>query len=120
MSVRSDEEAGFSLIEALIALGIVAAITAAFFQTVGQNALASRGANDRREALLVAQSVIDRAVAGERVTSGRDGELHWQVNRSRSEQSTALDAHPLERVRVTVAGPDGDTLVSLAALRIAG
>jgi type II secretion system protein I len=53
---------GFTVVEALVAIAIVAAMTGAMFQVIATNASTARAVTERRLALLVAQSVIDLAI----------------------------------------------------------
>lgn len=55
-------ERGFSVVEALVATAIVAAMSGALFQVVATNANSARAVAERRLAMLVAQSATDLAV----------------------------------------------------------
>ena len=116
-------EAGFSLIEALVALAIIAAMTGALVETVAADAHARFAVQQRREALLVAQSALDRAKGGEAVdfghAQGPGPELTWHIDRAPYEESTVPFATTrLERLTVTVDGADGHPLARLSTVRI--
>lgn len=55
-------ERGFTVVEALVAIAIVAAMTGALFQVIATNARSTRAVAERRMALLVAQSATDLAM----------------------------------------------------------
>ena len=75
------EEAGFSLVEALIALAIIAAMTLALLAAVIEDARGRRMMRERREALMVAQSALDNAVGGEGGDAGHWGRYVWHLDR---------------------------------------
>ena len=114
---RPQGETGSVLIEALVAVLIVAAMAGLWFETVSSGAGRQRNADDRRTAMLVAQSqlatvgVLRPVVPGE--TSGSDGSMAWRI---------AVDPHAeagpaVYRVRVTVGSASGRTLARLETLR---
>ena len=76
-------ESGSMLVETLIAVALVAIVLAAFFRVTGDNWLRSRGIEDRRRALLVAQSQLASVGAAIPVqdgqTTGRSDDLIWRV-----------------------------------------
>jgi general secretion pathway protein I len=110
-------EAGFSLVEALVALAITAAAVSAFLTTLGQDAMLEGAASRRTLAVMVARSALDRAMGGDDTPSGRDQGLGWQVARQPHGLADPLDRVPLEDVVVTVSS-DGKTLVTLKTVRI--
>lgn len=116
-------EAGFSLIEALVALAIIAAMTSALVETVATDAHARFAIRQRREALLIAQSALDRARGGEAADSGqatgRGPELRWHIDREPYQAGSAPFASTrLEQLTVTVEDPDRHPLARLATIRI--
>lgn len=122
-SSLTDAQAGFSLIEALIALAIIAAMTGALVETVAADAHARFAVTQRRAALLIAQSALDRARGGEAVDSGHSSgpgpELLWHIDRQPYEEgSVPFAATRLEQLTVTVADADRHPLVRLASVRI--
>lgn len=124
MTKRCDDpQAGFTLIEALIALAIIAAITGALVETVTADAHARYAVEQRRSALLIAQSAMDRARGGEAVDDGHSAgpgpELAWHIDRAPYEQDTVPFAEThLEQLIVTVTDSGGHPLVRLASVRI--
>lgn len=114
---------GFSLIEALIALAIIAAMTGALVETMTADAHARFAVQQRREALLYAQSALDRARGGERVDFGRSqglgSELTWHIAREPYEQNAVpFAATRLEQLTVTVDDAGGHALARLATVRV--
>ena len=105
-------ESGFALIDAVVALGLLAMTTAMFVAAVQSAALARRHAAVADRAMLVAQSALAQATAGRSAArAGRDGDLAWQA-----------EARPwsgrLEQITVTVSRPPGRHPVArLATLR---
>jgi prepilin-type N-terminal cleavage/methylation domain-containing protein len=120
---RRQDERGFTLPEALVASAIVAAMLGVTLNVVQNNARAARINEERRAALLVAQSqlaVAQVAVAGRFAErEGESGGIGWRlrVEPYRSGQS-GLD---LDQLTVTAGqGPSGQPLVELTTLRVAG
>ncbi len=119
----NNDEAGFSLIEALIALAIIAAMTGALVETIVTDAHARLAVQQRRAALLIAQSALDRARGGEAVDFGRfqasGPPLTWHIDREPyQDHAVPFAATRLERLTVTVADMDGHRLARLATVRI--
>ncbi len=117
------DDAGFSLIEALIALAIIAAMTGALVETVAADAHARLAVDQRRAALLIAQSALDRAKGGEAIDSGRAAgsgpELAWHIDRQPYQQDAVpFAATRLEQLTVTVEDAGGRALARLATVRI--
>ena len=116
---RPSREAGFSLVETLIALTIVAAMTGLYAECVGAYARTARLADQRRDAILLAQSLL--AEATERRTGattpqrGRQQGLAWQVRRRAVGQGAREGGAPLREVMVDVA--DAGTGRRLARVR---
>jgi prepilin-type N-terminal cleavage/methylation domain-containing protein len=118
-------EHGFSLVEALVALAIIAALAGALAETVGAQARLRGAVAQRREALMVAQSALARVTAGDPADGGQAGSLSWHVLREPYEgggeagagQSFAAAA-PLEHVSIAVDDATHHTLVTLHSVRI--
>jgi prepilin-type N-terminal cleavage/methylation domain-containing protein len=110
---------GFSLIETLIALAIVAATTAALVDTTAQDARTRLAVQHRREALLVAQSALDQTSDVNAPSSGQWRGYQWTVSRQPFQLADPLDRHPLEQLTVVV-GWVGDRreIVRLNTVRI--
>lgn len=111
---------GFTLIELLIALAIVAAMTAALVGTVGQDARTRLAVQQRREALLVAQSVLDQMADGSTPVEGRWRGYGWRVLRQPFQLADPLDRYPLEQITVAVDLADArrGELIRLSTVRI--
>ena len=120
---RREREAGFTLPEALVASAIVAAMLGVTLGVVQNSARAARINEERRAALLVAQSqlaVAEVAVPGRFAQrEGKSGAIRWAL---RIEPYRAALASPsLDRITVTAGeGPSGKPLVELSTLRVAG
>lgn len=118
---RSKREQGFTLPEALVASAVVAAMLGVTLNVVQNNARAARVNEERRAALLVAQSqlaVAEVAVPGRFATrEGRSGTISWQM---RIEPYRGALASPvLDQITVTAGtGPSGQPLVELMTLRV--
>jgi type II secretory pathway pseudopilin PulG len=107
-------ETGAVLIEALVAVLIIAGLAGVWFQTVNDNARTQVGLAERRTAMLVAQSqlatvgVLGAVTPGERV--GSDAGMNYTIR-------VAAAADGLNRVTVTVARPGGGPLAVLETLK---
>ncbi len=118
-----EQERGFTLPEALVASAIVAAMLGVTLEVVQNNARAARINEERRAALLVAQSQLAAAqvaVPGPIATrEGKSGAIGWSL---RIEPYRGPLASPaLDRITVTAGqGPSGEPLVELSTLRVAG
>lgn len=119
---RCERDGGFTLPEALVASAIVAAMLGVTLNVVQNSARAARINEERRAALLVAQSqiaVAEVAVAGRFAErEGRSGAISWQL---RVEPYRGTSASPaLDQITVTAGeGPSGQPLVELTTLRMA-
>jgi prepilin-type N-terminal cleavage/methylation domain-containing protein len=116
-AVSCPPDQGFSLIETLIALAIVAAMTAALVGTTAQDARTRLAVQHRREALMVAQSALDQVADVNAANGGQWRGYSWTVAREPFEQSDPLDRHPLEQISVVVSGSDREIL-RLTTVRI--
>lgn len=119
---RASSEAGFSLVETLIAMAIIAAMMAMTFGGIAINARTTQKMLDRRAAVMVAKSALDLAVGSDRsaevTRSGTDGNLRWQIG-VESYQPRVDKAPPLELVTVTVSPVGSDRpVLQLRTLRI--
>lgn len=117
-SGRRRGQAGFAIVEVVIAAAIVAGMMALTYRSVVANAQAGRMVAARRAAAMVAQSVLAQATAapgGAQPTQGRDGALSWRVARAPYAAGGAL---PLERIAVEVRDDRGPVL-TLQTVRVA-
>ena len=111
-------EHGYSLIEALIALAIIAAMTGALVETAANAARARGAVRERREAMLIAQSVLDNAFDPAAPESGSWRQYSWQVAREPYGSADPLDIHPLEQLTVVVRTRDTGGGLRLSTLRM--
>ncbi len=116
--IAADRETGAVLVETLVAVLIIAAMSGLWFETLAQGARQQRGLADRRIAMLVAQSQLAtvgvlRAVAPGQ-TSGDDAGMAWRIEiRTYPEAGTGID-----KVTVAVGQPGGANLAVLQSLRL--
>lgn len=104
MTTPGSEERGFALVEAMVALAIVAMMSVLFFQTLAGSAAAAKGIEMRRMAVLVAQSQLAAAQAGA-IRPDDDGDsagMHWSLAVEPWEQGARSGGLPLQRLWVTV------------------
>ncbi|MEP9360943.1 type II secretion system protein [Sphingomonas sp. KR3-1] len=122
--MRGQASEGFSLVETLVALAVIAMMSGLLFDSIGTNAHLAQTVAARREAMLLAQSLLaattapsdSRAVAD----SGSSRNLSWRISRL-PRGGGALDSGiPLEEVRIDVADrATGRRLASVRTLRLA-
>ncbi len=117
-ALPAPEEAGFSLIEALVALAVIAVSVSAFLAALGQDAKLEGAASRRSLAVMVARSALDRAMGGDNTPSGRDQGLGWQVSRQPHGLTDPLDRVRLEDVVVTVSSDGITPIVTLKSIRV--
>lgn len=116
--MRSAGESGSVLVEALVAVLIVAAMAGLWFQTLGQGARQQRHLADRRTAMLVAQSqmatvgVITAIAPGE--TTGSDAGMDWRI----TVDPWRDGGEGIEKVTVSAGRPAGRELATLQSLRL--
>jgi general secretion pathway protein I len=133
---RRRAEAGFSLLEVLVAFMIVALVVTALFQLFGAALRNASGAGDWTRALLVAQSRLELAAATQplRETSDAgaetDGRIAWRAHvtpyvppdpNPDLEQASASMPTRLYRIDVDVTFPGEDgkpRTISLSTVRI--
>lgn len=119
---RSNATRGFSLVETLIALAIIAAALAATLHVVVSQARATRTVDDRRIAMLVAQSQLAAIAAaadtGQFETRGRTSGVDWRVQIA--PYPTQFARPKIESITVSAGkGPNGKPLAVLHSLRLA-
>ena len=121
---RPSAEAGHVLAEAMVAVLIVAAMTALFFQTVSARAQEMRQVELRRSATMIASSKLAMAMAGGLSgglpAEGDEDGLHWAVTISPYDANARSGPVRLEDVLVSVAPltAPGSPLVVLDSLRV--
>jgi len=119
-SVKRDTD-GFALIEAVMALAIVAFVIGAMFETLAMARSAIAGAEARREAMLEARSIVAQLGATVPLvpgtSEGQDGSHHWRVDIDMV-QRREIET-PLSHAVVTVTDGRAHVLARLETLRIA-
>jgi len=113
-------ERGTVVVEALVALLIVAFAVGMLFETIGGGARRTAALAGRERAMLVAQSQLAQAattpVPG--TTTGLDGDLAWSVAVTNVD---GLAPEPLAQLTVRVApAAGGAPLATLSTLRLRG
>lgn len=120
---RRSSEAGFSLIETLVALLVISGMVGMLFEAISANAQAAHGLARRREAVMLGQSLLAQAGiargAGRRLDQGQWNGLSWRIARHGGESGARSSGVALEELRITVAeGASGRELVSVRTLRL--
>ena len=121
---RARRDRGDIFVESLIAAAIVGMILSATFRVISDGAVRARATEQRREALMVAQSTLDSVgaeipiKAGE--GSGVSGDMAWTVDIAPySDESGASTVGALWKIVVSVRPRDGGrTLAALRTLRL--
>ena len=116
-------ENGFALIETLIATAIIAGMLGAVFQVIETGARQTRAVENRRLAILVAQSQLAAVGAAQNnsfgETKGVTGGIRWRIKVS-PRRGNANSAARLEDVLVTTGmDNDGRDLFVLRTVRVA-
>lgn len=121
MAVTNRSDSGFALVEAVVSLGIVAAILGATFQTIAMARRAMTGAEERRVAMLEAQSLSAQLGATIPLipgsSSGQSESFHWRVD-NETVGSREIEA-PLIHSVVTISDEREQVLARLETLRLA-
>lgn len=112
---------GFALAEALVALGVIAVMTGLFFQVMQSHICAGAGLADRELAMLVAQSALARAQAGDPLgQQGGDARFRW-VTETSTRAGDARSGRTMTRITVTVTGrAAGRVLATLDGEQVGG
>lgn len=115
-------QSGFSLVECLVALTVIATMAAITMQVIASNARATRDLAEKRMAILLAQSLLAQSVmlrgTARAHDEGQSGELAWRIDRRRAPGAAAA-AVPLEEVEVAVADQrSGRWLTRIDTLRL--
>lgn len=86
ISVGRRQQAGFTLVEVLTALAVLAVVLTGLFQALATGMRSVASASQHTRALIVARSTLDAAMAdGGRVgveMQGTDGEFTWAVSQT--------------------------------------
>jgi prepilin-type N-terminal cleavage/methylation domain-containing protein len=114
------EEAGFTLVEVIVALVASAALLAIISNGAATAGDRQAKAERQREAVLLARTLVAEGAAAayrSAADSGVEGSLHWR----RGEQPIAEDSrglYVLARIDVEVADHSGTRLAALTARRL--
>lgn len=116
------QDQGFLLVEALVALAIIATMSTLVFLTIAQTSQSATLVIERRRALLLARSVLAAATvdspAPPIADEGVDGPLAWRV-RGEDYRAEAAGDLRLRQVTVTISERGrGRTLASLTGLQV--
>jgi hypothetical protein len=121
---RAPHDAGSVLIDALVAIGVIAVTLAFAAQAVGDGALRTRAGEEARLAALEARSRLAEVGGDLPLVEGRaqgvDGTLIWTVDISPQGSPTLDGGAPLMAVKVTVGDRGHPDLVSIVSLKAAG
>ena len=121
MITRKDQQ-GFALVETLVATAIIAGMLGVTFQTVQSGARQTRMIEDRRRAMLVAESQLQAVGAGQSSsfgeTRGLTSGVRWRLTLRPYRADQPSDA-PLQLVSVS-AGLEGEQrdLIILKTIRV--
>lgn len=121
--MREDAADGFSLAETLVALAVIAMMSGLLFQAISNNVRLSQGVAARREAMLLAQSLLAAASAPSDARSAADHGsargMSWRITRSPRTRDARDGGLPLEEVRIDVAdATTGRMLTQVRTLRL--
>lgn len=121
---REEASEGFSLVETLVALAVIAMMSGLFFDSISTNAKLAHTVAARREAVLLAQSLLAAATAPSDTRnvadSGSSRNLRWRITRVPHGGDARDSGVPLEEVRIEVADrATGRRLTSVRTLRLA-
>ncbi|CAM8663144.1 type II secretion system protein [Sphingobium sp. H39-3-25] len=116
-------EAGFSLVETLVSLAVIAGMSAMLFDSVSTHALAGNRTAQKREAVLLARSLLAHASItsgpGELPESGHQGDLAWRYTHHTVRSEARDSAAALQQVRIDVLDRNtGRQLVRVETLRL--
>ncbi len=115
-------DAGSALVEAMVAVAIVAMMLAVAYRAVGESVLRSRAAEASRTAAMIAQSRLAMVGADIPLTPGEstgvDGDFTWRVEIDPTEEDASAMGHLLA-VTASVRGPRGADRAVLRTLRLA-
>lgn len=123
LSPHESADQGFALAETLVAAAIIAAMLGVTFQTIESGARQARMIEDRRQAMLVAQSQLTAVGAAQSTsfgeTAGLTSGIRWRLTVQPYRANEASGAR-LEQVSVTAGlASDKRDLVVLRTIRVA-
>jgi len=120
---RQQSDSGSVLIDALVAIGVIAITLAFAAQAVGDGALRTRAGEEARMAMLEARSRLAEVGGDLPLADGRaggvDGDLIWTVDIETQSAPTLDGGVPLMAIKVTVGDRTRPDIVSIRSLRAA-
>jgi prepilin-type N-terminal cleavage/methylation domain-containing protein len=124
MRSRQASEAGFSLVETLVTLAVIASMSAMLFEAISTHARAARYVAEKRSAIMLARSLLAQAMAGPGAGQlgerGQSGGMTWRFVRRSIGQGARDATVPLEEVRIDVFDAASQRqLVDVRTLRLA-
>ncbi|WP_213979252.1 type II secretion system protein [Sphingomonas sp. dw_22] len=119
----SHSEAGFSLVETLVALAIIAGMSALLFESVSANAHFAQTVAKRRDAVLLAQSLLAAVEAPSDSASAADTGsvrgLTWRITRISRSGGARDSGVPLQEVWIVISDrATGRGLTDVRTLRL--
>lgn len=119
----TSSQAGFSLVETLVALAVIACMSAMLFDSVSTHSLAGDRTAQKREAILLARSLLAHASIasgpGELADSGRQGGLTWRYTHRPVRAEARDSAAALQHIRIDVLDREtGRRLLRVETLRL--
>ena len=123
MKAPHTAEAGFSVIEALVALAIIAAMTGSFFSVIALDASATQKAAEKRLAGQLAGSLLAQSqftgTASALSDTGTQNGLTWRSETTAYGGNARAGGPPVEMVRITIVGRSSKPVFELQTLRFA-
>jgi len=116
-------EAGFSLVETLVALAVIAGMSGMLFESISTQARAADRVARKREAILLARSLLAQAMVpqgpGALAETGRWRDLSWRFTQNAVGGGARDSAAALQRLRIDVMDrATGRRLVGVQTLRL--
>lgn len=117
-------EAGFSLVETLVTLAVIASMAAVLFEAMSTHARAAHYVAEKRSAIMLARSLLAQATIapgpGQLGETGQSNGMAWRLVRRSVGQGARDESAPLEEVRLEVVDVTSRRhLVSVRTLRLA-
>ncbi len=116
-------EAGFSLVESLVALAVIASMASLLFEAVSINARAAQHVAQKRAAIMLARSLLAQAVLpsgpDQLEETGQSNDMSWRLSRRSIDRGARNEDVPLEEVRIDInERATGRSLTTIRTLRL--